>query len=299
MNNLYICGLFYYLIIFQTPNNMYIRSPFLIFVLAFLFHFSCQAQNKDKQDFDEYLNTNKYGCFQAFEGEILVVHFWINAPKSKKWFQEKLKPYGKTLSFTYYDYPISEKFTLKKTPEIEQQNDPISEILGHFNFETEKDFLDDLDKKVGKSYDNIIIAINLDKEGRSFAEFSTTFDNGDFYLEYFNFFTSFNGVSALDESEAYVVPHEMIHLAGAMDLYEEESTDPNYKYKTQIVREKYPKSIMYGNSEIPLKDMDIDEFTAYSIGISDNCKPHFPKIYKVDKFYKLYLENLESSNSKE
>ncbi len=293
---------------------MKFKTLIYILIQGILLPFYAQAQNKDKRNLDDFVKVLKYGSLKELDGEVLIVNFWVNCPNSKKWdtkkmntykplyekagnwLSSKVKDYKKNLTFTNYDYPISKDFKLSFVPETGGEGDPITEILNFLHYETESDFLDDLDKKVGKQYQNIIFTINLDGEGRSYANNSTTLDNGTYFLEYFVFFTSYQGRSALDKVEEFVIPHEILHLTGAIDLYEEEYKEGVTTERMKAVQDNLYYSIMFVPSmsllddSVKTYDMNIDEFTAYLMGWNTTYKPYFGKIFYEDVKYKFYLE---------
>ena len=112
--------------------------------------------------------------------------------------------------------------------------------------------------------DHLIIMIALNSTGRSYAVTDQD-DNPNHNVEYFVLYR--NHWKTRNETAASTVAHEMLHLYGAEDMYQEPDSELRAQ-RAAIANSYFPKDIMYKEFLDIWKNV-IDDYTAYAIGWND------------------------------
>ena len=114
----------------------------------------------------------------------------------------------------------------------------------------------------------VAILLLVNKDGRSHAGIDFSDDNGD-DVECTTIFSSLMGHKTAS------VNHELLHLFGAEDLYEEKSTGENAA-RAAIAKIHYPNDIMLAGS-----NKSIGAYTAYAVGWTDEA----PEVCTAPEFW--------------
>ena len=213
-------------------------------------------------------------------------------PESKEWLNKELKKYNKSMDIVYKNYGINETISFNYT-EIDKKNDEWhAAILKKMGYATPVDFYNTLKKEY--KFDQMYIVFFINYEGHSYAMACSKDyeDDPNYFVEYIALFNNFEGTPITDKGEHYVIPHEILHLFGALDLYEgEDQTESSEKFAVKTI----PKSIMLGSirfldedeEQWELHQYEIDEFNAYLMGLHNKYK----KWYDI-----LSIKHYESQN---
>ena len=115
--------------------------------------------------------------------------------------------------------------------------------------------------------DDIIFVTIYNKEGRSFA---TRYVNAGY-----NYNVEYCTIYAKSSNPAQTVAHEILHLFGARDFYEEATT----KEMSELAGSVYPDDIMFHT--LPKWENHIRDYTAYAIGWTHEI----PDVCYLDDWY--------------
>ena len=277
-------------------------------LLASLLVSSISFGQKNFTDQTRYIQTA--GSATKLEGKILQVHIFVKLkdgpsfsktqkteilkilPHSENWLKREAGKYGKSLTISNKTYGTDKDFTISSDPDPDTNNEKwTEEVLKQMGYDNPMDFYDELKAKDPFDQMYIVYFINTEAQSYSMPCDKDYEDDDAAFVESAAVFNNFEGKIITDKTEEYVVPHEILHLFGTLDLYKgphqsEESQD--FAIKT------VQKSIMLG-SEIfldedeeqwELPQYEIDEFNAYIMGLHNNYKKWYDVLAK--KFAKSY-----------
>ncbi len=129
---------------------------------------------------------------------------------------------------------------------------------------TDAEYMDIILKKNLKA-EQIAYVIAINKPGRAYAVFDNTFDGRDSLEFVVAFSQDENGNDDIGSS----ILHELLHLFGAIDLYDNNS---GYKKRYELLNELYPNDIMM-RSAVDAGDLEIGYLTECLIGWSEFFPP--------------------------
>jgi len=131
-----------------------------------------------------------------------------------------------------------------------------------YGFSTTADMLEDARAYAGT--EQVAVLFCLDKPGRSYA--NAVMYNTD-VMESAVLYTSFKDV----ETRASAVAHELMHLFGAEDMYNEGDKRVN---RAALAEKLHPNELFYGE-QWNLYDNIVGPYTAYSVGWLDELPPEY------------------------
>ena len=134
-----------------------------------------------------------------------------------------------------------------------QVNDLVPLAAQNHGFATAEDMIKNVQDYAGT--DQVAIVFVLDKDGRSYARWNTSNDS---FVEHAVIYTSWDG----KQERPYVIAHEVMHLFGAEDLYEDRGERVN---RAAYVKRHYPRELFY-LGQWNVNDNIICDFTAYTVG---------------------------------
>lgn len=186
--------------------------------------------------------------------------------------------YGQTLSADYSYYidengqPVSVEYTGllngHDDGEVAKRAAVFDQVAKDLGYLSTQEMLEDDRAFIGK--EQIAYLICVDKPGRSFAY---TVKPGTTAVEGAVVFSSWKDV----QTHANVVAHELLHLFGAEDMYEEDGKRTN---REKLAYELHPMEIML-NQQWNVEENMIGPFTAYAIGWLDE----FPWEYDCPEWW--------------
>jgi hypothetical protein len=115
--------------------------------------------------------------------------------------------------------------------------------------------------------DDIVFVTIFNKEGRSFA---TRYVNAGF-----NYYVEYCTIYAKSSKPAQTIAHEILHLFGARDFYEEATT----KEMSELASSVFPNDIML--NLLPNWKNNVGDYTAYAIGWTHEI----PDVCYLDDWY--------------
>ena len=236
---------------------------------------------------ESYRNDYNKGTCRTLTGEIAVVTIFVDDNESS-WSREQAETFqhefvttgldfltkqaakwGHTLTFQpgmYFTQPeqgISVRYPdIMETSASSFQADVADYAAMSLGFPSKTELYHYVRESAGT--EQVIILFALNKTGRSFAV-SDHDTNANDTLEYCVVFRK-NWDTGKKEAAA-IVPHEILHLFGAEDLYKE-PTDGSRAGKAKIAKKHFPKDVMFQNN-IKISSNNVDAFTAYAVGWSN------------------------------
>ena len=217
-----------------------------------------------------YLNT---GSAKKLEGSIYVITFFVSEtpwPMNKKmallkqvlraesWLEKKAKKYGKDVKFVNGLHGFYEPFEAEIVPDYDSGNPQwgiAQKYLRAAGYPADASYPRWVKEISGCDQSLIIVIANKYGRGYANAAYWETDDPEGAILYHSNKF----------KIGASNIIHEILHLFGAVDLYEtKEQTAENSTWIEQM----YPKEVMH-NPYYPLKELVICPLTAWLVGLSD------------------------------
>lgn len=220
------------------------------------------------------------GSARVLEGKIYVITFFVSEtdwPIDKKmdlfkqmrdaesWLEWRASEYGKTVRFVNGVHGLFEPFVTDILPDYESGK-PSTEIA--FTYLRQAGCPVDGYKqwvKKNSGCDQSLVFVIANKEGRGYAN---PFGSGtsDVYPE---------GAILYDSPSfklyAGSIAHEILHLFGAVDLYD---VTPGMKEIDEKMEKMYPKEVMHC-SRHPMKELMISPLTAWLVGLTDKQEDWF------------------------
>lgn len=181
--------------------------------------------------------------------------------------RKQSKNYGYSLDMNYTEYQdVKIDISVPQFYESHDAHDAIAPaVAGALGFSSPEEMLEYHREYYGK--DQIAYFFCVNKHGRSYACPRWGDD-----LEYCVFFTLYDNGWATGHD---AVPHEILHLFGALDMYDEGTERVN---RAKLARQLCPDDVMLcNNRRAPI----VDRFTAYSIGWLDSM----PSEYNRDEWW--------------
>ena len=232
---------------------------------------------------DSYFRSawNKGACRTLGE-DVYVVAIFINDARSV-WYdytyhwllENKLEP-GMNLirqESSRYGYPLEMNYSVYRDIKIdvstpaffEEQNTHtafLSAVTNAMGFSSPSEMLDYHQEYFG--YEQIAYFFCTNGNGRSYAHRSYTANSEE--IEYCVFFTLYDSGWATSHS---TVPHEILHLFGAEDMYAEGTQRVN---REKLAYQLCPDDVMLGDEHnLPIVDL----YTAYTIGWLDTMPAEY------------------------
>ena len=239
------------------------------------------------------LCSRNTGSSKTLRGNCLIINIFLSDEESsftekekKKYFDslftalnyltKEAEKYNQTISFTYdtedtnLDYTVEyilpqSAYGTKKEWDYRQL---IENLSAQYN-------IDSVIQKYNS--DNVFFMIVINKEGRSYAISHNTQKDTAYFNEYATIY-SYDGLSTNPEKgwvcsgNSTTISHEILHLFGAIDLYDLESET------LALAKEYFPMDIMLIDSPM-LHKLTISDLDAYLIGWKDT----------LDERYKIFL----------
>lgn len=202
--------------------------------------------------------------------------------QATSWISDKTKKFGKSNSFSVYSLGKKNDIRLKYIPagpyERLNSNDVIGQAMIAAGYINNAEFLDYVQQK--GSYNNCLTLVFSNTQGRSYAlplsraSYQSNIKSGctPHQLEgcvIFNRYTDGRNIAAP------TIAHEILHLFGAIDLYDTKGN----KQKDETLKKHFPNSIMR-RVNYTFNNLEIDPFTAYQTGLTDNYKEWYSQINK-------------------
>lgn len=236
---------------------------------------------------DPYRSSYNKGTCRTLSGEIAVVTVYVDDAESS-WSREQAETFqhefvttgldfltkqadkwGHTLTFqpgmylTQPEQGISVRYPgIMESSASSFQTDVADYAAMSLGFLSKTELYHYVRESAGT--DQLIILFALNKTGRSFAvsDYDTNANDTIEYCVVFrkNWDTGKKDVPAL-------IPHEILHLFGAEDLYKE-PTDGSRAGKAKIAKKHFPKDVMFQNNA-KISSNKVDDFTAYAVGWSN------------------------------
>lgn len=243
---------------------------------------------KSKGAHDTSESTIGVGSARGLFGKIFVLSVFVaprNTPwtpyeielqkpkvfEAQKWLQMQALRYGKHVEFVNSAFGSDGSFLDDETPRFNDSNQykysyP-SKVLLKMGFQSKESFVDWVREKQGCPQCLVLVFSNT--KGRSYAAPTTkelyAYDPHDFNLECCFLYRHFTNTNI--ETTPAVVAHEMLHLFGAWDLYE----DNEYHERALKTSVMFPNSIMFKTSQ-NIWDLQIDEINAWLVGLKEQGK---------------------------
>lgn len=226
------------------------------------------------------------GSAPFLKGDVLLVSMFVTTPESSFSEEEKqdmLAKVGVTVDYiekraTDYNTEVQVIYDYQKNPSL------YVEATTDFCINEETDFLDRLDEEIAYWFetcidyealiseydaDGIATMVMVNNPGISYA---IVYDGTDNVKESLVLFSKdyYNGGK---QEKPVTYAHEILHLFGAHDLYEEAEYTAEV---TDYVEQSYPKEIMLtvtgsGNTKTAI-DADLSPITAYHLGWIDTAE---------------------------
>ncbi|ASK32295.1 hypothetical protein CEY12_20375 [Chryseobacterium sp. T16E-39] len=263
------------------------------------------GQNKNNPT-DKIRLIQKAGSARSLEGKALQVNIFISLdknktwsrkgkeqvlqilPESETWLKRELGLYGHTMDIRNKNFGIDRDIILKSNPDVDAKDYGWpNEAIKQMGYNSLIDFYDDLKSK--NDFDQMYIVFFINGQGQPYANpCDISFKEGDeddSFVEYAAIFSSFDEVPITDKSQHYLVPHEILHLFGALDLYESEHQT---KKTEEFAVDHLTESVMLGSirfveedsQQWNLKKYKIDEFNAYIMRLHNNYKSWYDTLSK-------------------
>lgn len=244
----------------------------------------CSSESNGIDAVRDYLGR---GSAPALEGKICVVQYFINehgdgwtdlerktatsrVHEAEAWLKDKASEYGTDVDFTTVSY--EKNFAIDNLPTKYQEDNRNDKLLHKafrsLNWTDHDAFVEHMKDKY--DCDGVVLLVMVKGTGRSWActytrsdeEHGRTQDYAEgaiiFNTKKFN-----NGTTA--SLCAATVAHEILHLCGAWDFYEEEGIQD--KEHADKAEQLFPKSIMLHENK-DIYNCEIDEVTAWLVGLN-------------------------------
>lgn len=228
------------------------------------------------------------GSAPALEGKICIVQFFLNTPgdgwseqerkvatsrvyEAEDWFKDKAAEYGTDLEFTTVSYP--KNYSMDNIPSCTGKDDKNDKLLHKafrcLNWTDHEAFVEYMKDKY--ECDGVIMLVMAKATGRSWACTYTRSNEEHGKSQNFAEGAIIFNTKRYDDGKtaplsASTVAHEILHLCGAWDFYEEEGVqDKEHAHKAEQL---FPKSIMLHEYK-DIYNNKLDEVTAWLVGLKD------------------------------
>ncbi|AZA83158.1 hypothetical protein C1637_19530 [Chryseobacterium lactis] len=279
----------------------------IVFLFSMMIMFLCWGQNI----VDNRLNFRTAGSAYRLKGKILQVNFFVSCPgypvwtmdqkneimellpEGTGWLKKEAARYGQPIDFKFKNYGYKTDIISNSTPHDVDNPFWQNDLIKQLGYPSMMDFYNEL--KRNNDFDQVYVVFFINREGVSYANLTDrdyVKENKDSFLETAILFNQFEGKSLVGKGERYTLPHEILHLFGALDLYE---GDDQSAYSEDVAIQKIPNSIMLGSvrfldedePQYELPEYKIDEFTAYFLSLHHEYK----------KWYKTLSNKCKTENS--
>jgi hypothetical protein len=164
---------------------------------------------------------------------------------------------------------LKQDIVFDRIKRVEDAGNDVWDILQHHGYRSEKGFYNWVRQNTNCEQVQIILFANC--EGRSFA-MPTIYESKEHFHE---------GTTIFNREDVIgVIIHEVLHLYGADDYYEEQAGE----YVENFIQKKFPNSIMLKTWHN--YNFTIDDYTAWLVGWHDNPKKWYKEIMNNHKRYK-------------
>lgn len=206
--------------------------------------------------------------------------------EAERWLKMQALRYGKNVEFVNFAFGSDGSFLDDEMPEYHDSNEAKycypSRVLLKMGFKTKNAFVEWV--RVKESCTQCLTIVFSNTDGRSYASPSTkelyAFNPCDFNLECCFLYRYHFGTDI--ETNSTAVAHEMLHLFGAWDLYEDDANHDRAR-KTSLM---FPNSIML-NTQRDIWETQIDEINAWLVGLKEQGKDWY-------RWFEPYQNNYES-----
>ena len=228
------------------------------------------------------------GSAPSLEGRICIVQFFLNTPgdgwtekerqtatsrvyEAENWLKDKASEYGTDVEFTTVSYP--KNYSMESIPSYSDKDDKNDKLLHKalrcLNWTDHDAFVDYMKEKY--ECDAVIMLVMAKATGRSWAcpYTRSNEDNGktqNFAEGAIIFNTKRYNDGTTAPLRASTVAHEILHLCGAWDFYEEEGVQD--KEHADKAEKLFPKSIMLHENK-DIYSCKLDEVTAWLVGLKE------------------------------
>ena len=226
------------------------------------------------------------GSVKKLEGRILVLTMYVSDDiwpledkkqiakairEAEDWLEDLgMKGYGKEVRFVNSERELTEPMASTPRASSLKTSQTVEAYLRRLGIPAEG-FRSWGKETFGCDQSLLLIAIN--REGRSFAAPDAARLLVDFTLSEDKPEGAYILYSALRTVSPSMVAHEMLHLFGAMDLYEELGSALD-KEKADRIESMYPKEIMRTTS-LPLDEVTVSPLTAWLVGLTEKKEDWF------------------------
>ena len=220
------------------------------------------------------------GSARVLEGKIYVITFFVSKvdwPTDEKmdlfkqmrdaesWLERAAAKYGKTVRFVNGVHGLFEPFETDIVPDYESGNasgEIATKYLSQIGCPLDgyKEWV-----KKNSGCDQSLVFVIANKEGRGYAN-PIASGGSDNNPEGAILFHSYN-----DPLYAGCIIHEILHLFGAVDLYQ---VTPEMAEIDSKIDKMYPKEVMH-RSRFPLKELQMSPLTAWLVGLTDKQEDWF------------------------
>lgn len=241
------------------------------------------SENYDIDAIRDYIGRGSVG---SLNGKICVIEYFTNTPddpwtqkerdiatdrvfEAEAWLKDNASKFGKTVEFTTIFF--EKNFSTNSIPDCTENDDKndnfLHKALRNLNWTDHEDFVDYY--KTQYDCNGVIFLVLAKKAGRSWAaaysrreeDLGRTQDFVEGAIIYSAKRFEDGTTSSLC---AATIAHEILHLCGAWDFYEEEGIQD--KEHADKAEELFPNSIMLHENK-DIYSLQIDEVTAWLVGL--------------------------------
>ena len=220
------------------------------------------------------------GSARVLEGSVYVITFFVSevdwpagykmdlfkqVRDAESWLERMAMKYGKTVRFVNGVHGLFEPFETDIVPDYDSGN-ASGEIATKYlsQIGCPLDGYKEWGKK-NSGCDQSLVFVVANKEGRGYAN-PIASGGSDNNPEGAILFHSYN-----DPLYAGCIIHEILHLFGAVDLYQ---VTPEMAEIDSKIDKMYPKEVMH-RSRFPLKELQMSPLTAWLVGLTDKQEDWF------------------------
>lgn len=220
------------------------------------------------------------GSARVLEGSVYVITFFVSETDwpagykmdlfkqmrdAESWLERMAMKYGKTVRFVNGVHGLFEPFETDIVPDYESGNasgEIATKYLSQIGCPLDgyKEWV-----KKNSGCDQSLVFVIANKEGRGYAN-PIASGGSDKNPEGAILFHSYN-----DPLYAGCIIHEILHLFGAVDLYQ---VTPEMAEIDSKIDKMYPKEVMH-RSRFPLKELQMSPLTAWLVGLTDKQEDWF------------------------
>lgn len=245
----------------------------------------CYLGNSGIAAYRDYIRR---GSVSALKGKICVVQLFLNTPsdgwtekervtatnrvyEAEHWLEDKAADYGTDVDFCTVAFP--KNYSMKNIPSEPCEDDNNDNLLHKafrwLNWNDHDAFLDFIKEEY--KCDGVIMLVMAKATGRSWSLPYTRSNESNGETDNFAegaiiFNTSSYSDGSIAPLNAFTVAHEILHLCGAWDFYEEEGIqDREHACKA---KQLFPDSIMLIEKD-DIDECKLDEVTAWLVGLKE------------------------------